>query len=141
MELFGSNGFVFASARVFKLQGAYTMVPQRPDTCDKCAGGSLHAHGRYKRSLQTLKNRVLRRVKVWRHRWLCLCCGRTMRPCQPPPMLSIINALPHMPNKTLLLPARSASLIAVFKTWEQNRDALPPLYGTRILLLSHTVYR
>ena len=95
MELFGSSGFVFVSDQVFKHQGAYTITPQRPDACDKCAGGSLHAHGRYKRSLRTLKNRVLHRVKVWRHRWLCLCCGRTMSNGTP-------DVIGHVPNCTLV---------------------------------------
>ena len=96
MELFGSDGFVFVSDQVFKHQGAYTMIPQRPDACDKCAGGSLHAHGRYKRSLQTLKNWILCRVKVWRHRWLCLCCGRTMSNGTP-------DVVSHVPNCTLVI--------------------------------------
>jgi hypothetical protein len=74
------NGLIFASEMFFLHQGAYGCTPQRPTICDKCQSrsGSFHAHGRYKRWLKTMKNLVLTRVQVWRHRWLCLCCGRTM---------------------------------------------------------------
>jgi hypothetical protein len=74
------DGLVFTSAKFFKHQGAYTRVPQRPDICDKCdsRSGRFHAHGRYQRSLTTLKDRFLKTIKIWKHRWLCLCCGRTM---------------------------------------------------------------
>lgn len=88
-----SDGFVFTSKEVFKHQGAYTMLPQRPCNCDKCGSrsGSFHAHGRYKRWLKTLKNRALRRVKVWRQRWLCLCCGRTMNNGTPDVVANVQN--------------------------------------------------
>ncbi len=74
------NGLVFTSAKFFKHRGAYTRVPERPDICDKCdsRSGRFHAHGRYQRSLTTLKDRFLKTIKIWKHRWLCLCCGRTM---------------------------------------------------------------
>jgi hypothetical protein len=74
------DGLVFTSARYFKYRGAYTRVPERPGICDKCGSGNgrFHAHGRYQRSLTTLKDRFLKTIKIWRHRWLCMCCGRTM---------------------------------------------------------------
>ena len=74
------DGLVFTSAKFFKHQGAYTHVPKRPDICDKCdsRSGRFHAHGRYQRSLNTFKDHVVKRIKLWKHRWLCLCCGRTM---------------------------------------------------------------
>ena len=74
------DGLVFTSTKFFKYQGAYTRVPQRPCICDKCdsRSGRFHAHGRYQRSLTTLKDRFLKTIKIWKHRWLCLCCGRTM---------------------------------------------------------------
>ncbi len=74
------DGLVFTSAKFFKHQGAYTCVPQRPGICDKCdsRSGRFHAHGRYQRSLSTLKDQCLKTIKIWKHRWLCLCCGQTM---------------------------------------------------------------
>jgi hypothetical protein len=74
------NGLVFTSAKFFKYQGAYTRVPERPGVCDKCNShsGCFHAHGRYQRSLTTLKDCFLKTIRIWKHRWLCLCCGRTM---------------------------------------------------------------
>src|SRR5210317_549997 len=74
------DGLVFTSAKFFKHQGAYTRVPERPEICDKCdsRSGRFHAHGRYQRSLTTLKDRILKTIQIWKHRWLCLCCGRTM---------------------------------------------------------------
>ena len=72
------DGLVFTSAKFFKHQGAYTRVPERPEICDKCdsRSGRFHAHGRYQRSLTTLKDRILKTIQIWKHRWLCLCCGR-----------------------------------------------------------------
>ena len=75
-----NDGLVFTSAKFFKHQGAYSRVPERPEVCDKCdsRSGRFHAHGRYQRSLTTLKDRFLKTIKIWKNRWLCLCCGRTM---------------------------------------------------------------
>ena len=94
------NGLLFVSDKVFRHQGAYTCAPHQPEICDKCHSnsGSFHAHGRYKRSLKTLKNWVLTSVKVWRHRWLCLCCGRTMNTGPP-------DVLPYIRNCTLVIVA------------------------------------
>ena len=66
--------------------------------CDKCYSdsGSFHAHGRYKRRLKTMKKWVLTRVLVWKHRWLCLCCGRTMSTGPP-------DVLPYLPFCTLVI--------------------------------------
>jgi len=74
------DGLLFASDEFFERQGAYDFVPQRPQVCDKCHShdGCFHAHGRYARSLTTLKNWTLTTVKVWKHRWLCLDCEKTM---------------------------------------------------------------
>ena len=74
------DGLVFTSAKFFKHQGAYTHVPQRPGICDKCdsPSGRFHAHGRYQRTLTTFKDHIIKTIKVWKQRWLCLCCGRTM---------------------------------------------------------------
>ena len=87
------DGFIFASDMLFRHQGAYTCVRERPVVCDKCDrdSGSFHAHGRYKRWLLTFKNRGLTRVRVWKHRWLCLCCGRTMS-TGPPDVLPNVAA-------------------------------------------------
>ena len=95
-----SDGFVFSSDGVFQYQGAYTSLPQRPDVCDKCAStaGSFHAHGRYRRWLNTLNGTALCRVRVWRQRWLCLCCGRTMSNGTP-------DVLAYVPNCTLIIVA------------------------------------
>lgn len=74
------DGLVFVSKMFFRHRGAYDCIHERPVVCDKCQSrsGCFHAHGRYKRSLITLRNWVLTRIRVWKHRWLCLCCGRTM---------------------------------------------------------------
>jgi len=74
------DGYVFASMEYFLHQGGYSCVPKRPVVCDKCGSysGCFHAHGRYRRCLTTLRNWTLIRIQVWKHRWLCLCCGRTM---------------------------------------------------------------
>jgi hypothetical protein len=94
------DGLVFSSDLFFWHQGAYSCVPQRPTICDKCysESGSFHAHGRYKRWLKTLKTWVLTPVRVWKHRWLCLCCGRTMNTGPP-------DVLPHIPLCTLVIVA------------------------------------
>ena len=92
------DGFVFTSGKYFLYQGAYTSVPERPCLCDKCHSdsGCFHAHGRYTRWVKTLKDAVLTPVRVWRHRWLCLCCGRTMSNGTP-------DVLPNVPNCTLVI--------------------------------------
>jgi len=86
------DGLIFTSDRFFLRQGAYSYSTQRPSTCDKCLSdsGSFHAHGRYKRWLKTMKNLALTRVQVWKYRWLCLCCGRTMSTGPP-------DVLPYVP--------------------------------------------
>ena len=92
------DGFVFTSEKYFLYQGAYTGVPERPCVCDKCHShsGCFHAHGRYSRWVKTLKDAVLTPVRVWRQRWLCLCCGRTMSNGTP-------DVLPSIPNCTLVI--------------------------------------
>jgi len=92
------DGFVFTSGKYFLYQGAYTSVPERPCLCDKCHSdsGCFHAHGRYTRWVKTLKDAVLTPVRVWRQRWLCLCCGRTMSNGTP-------DVLPYVPNCTLVI--------------------------------------
>jgi hypothetical protein len=94
------DGLVFSSDLFFLHQGAYSCVPRRPTICDKCysESGSFHAHGRYKRWLKTLKSWVLTPVRVWKHRWLCLCCGKTMSTGPP-------DVLPHIPLCTLVIVA------------------------------------
>jgi hypothetical protein len=94
------DGFAYTSGSVFKYQGAYTSLPCRPQVCDKCArtSGGFHAHGRYKRSLTTVHRQSISRIKVWRHRWLCLCCGRTMNN-------GTADVLAHVPNCTLVIVA------------------------------------
>jgi hypothetical protein len=94
------DGFIFSSDMFFEHQGAYTCVPQRPAFCDKCLSnsGSFHAHGRYKRWLKTLRNQVLTRIRIWKHRWLCLCCGRTMNTGPP-------DVIAHIPLCTLVIVA------------------------------------
>mgnify|MGYP001816890849 FL=1 len=92
------DGLIFTSELFFRHQGAYSCVPKRPMICDKCYSnsGSFHAHGRYKRWLKTMKNWVLTRVRVWKQRWLCLCCGRTMNTGPP-------DVLPYVPLCTLVI--------------------------------------
>lgn len=92
------NGFVFASGKTFKYKGAYMVEGSRPCVCDKCraTSGKFHAHGRYKRSLNTLKNWMLVTITIWIDRWLCLCCGRTM--INPPP-----DVIHYVPNCTLTI--------------------------------------
>lgn len=95
-----TDGYVFTSQEVFKHQGAYTVPPRRPQCCDKCGSisGAFHAHGRFKRGLITVKDRVLRLIAVWRQRWLCLECGRTMSNGTP-------DVIAHVPNCTLVVSA------------------------------------
>jgi hypothetical protein len=92
------DGFLFTSGKYFLHKGAYTSVPERPCLCDKCHSdsGCFHAHGRYTRWVKTLKDAVLTTVRVWRQRWLCLCCGRTMSNGTP-------DVLPYVPNCTLVI--------------------------------------
>lgn len=92
------DGFLFISGKYFLHKGAYTCVPERPCLCDKCHSdsGCFHAHGRYSRWVKTLKDAVLTPVRVWRQRWLCLCCGRTMSNGTP-------DVLPYIPNCTLVI--------------------------------------
>ena len=94
------DGLIFASDMLFRHQGAYTCVPERPVVCDKCDSdsGCFHAHGRYKRWLLTFKKQALTRVRVWKHRWLCLCCGRTMS-------TGPADTLGHTPLCTLVIVA------------------------------------
>lgn len=94
------DGLIFASDMFFRHRGAYSCVPKRPRTCDKCHNdsGRFHGHGRYKRWLKTLKNGALTLVRIWKHRWLCLCCGRTMSTGPP-------DALPYSRICTLLIVA------------------------------------
>ncbi len=100
MNLFNifQDGLVFASDFFFKHQGAYASVPERPGICDKCMENrsSFYAHGRYKRTLLTLRNWILTPVKVWKYRWLCLCCGRTMS-------TGPADVLPNIRNCTLVV--------------------------------------
>ena len=92
------DGFLFTSGKYFLYQGAYAGVPERPCVCDKChsRSGCFHAHGRYTRWVKTLKHAILTPVRVWRQRWLCLCCGRTMSNGTP-------DVLPHVPNCPLVV--------------------------------------
>ena len=94
------DGFVFVCAEYFIHQGAYTCIPRRPVVCDKCRSdsGAFHAHGRYRRWLITLSTWALRRIRIWKHRWLCLCCGRTMSTGPP-------DVLPYMRLCTLVIVA------------------------------------
>jgi hypothetical protein len=85
------DGLIFASDMFFWHQGAYSCAPKRPTICDKCASesGLFHAHGRYQRWVKTMKDFVLTPLRVWRHRWLCLRCGRTMSTGPPDVLPSI----------------------------------------------------
>lgn len=92
------DGLIFASGMFFRHQGAYSGVAQRPVVCDKCHSdsGCFHAHGRYKRSLTTLRNWVLTSVAIWKHRWLCLRCERTMS-------TGPADVIAHIPICTMLI--------------------------------------
>ncbi len=92
------DGLIFASEFFFLHQGAYSCAPKKPPVCDKCLSdsGCFHAHGRYKRWVKTMKELALTVVQVWKHRWLCLCCGRTMNTGPP-------DVLPHIPLCTLVI--------------------------------------
>jgi hypothetical protein len=94
------NGLIFASDVFFRHQGAYSCAPKKPTVCDKCLSrsGCFHAHGRYRRWVKTMKEFALTSVRVWRHRWLCLCCGRTMSTGPP-------DVLPYIPLCTLVIMA------------------------------------
>lgn len=94
------DGFIFASGKFFLHKGAYTCIPERPEVCDKChsLSGSFYAHGRYKRSLKTFKERALTSILIWKHRWLCLCCGRTISNGAP-------DVVPYVPICTLVIVA------------------------------------
>lgn len=92
------DGLIFASNSFFLHRGAYSYVPRKPTVCDKCHSnsGCFHAHGRYKRWVKTMKDLSLTLVRVWKHRWLCLCCGRTMSNGPP-------DVLPYLPVCTLVV--------------------------------------
>ncbi len=94
------DGFIFTSGEFFRHQGAYTNVPQRPGICDKCHSdaGSFHAHGRFKRTLSTLKQWTITKISLWKHRWLCLKCNRTMSTGPP-------DVLPYKHYCTLIIVA------------------------------------
>lgn len=94
------DGLIFGSDLFFRHQGAYSCTPKKPSICDKCLSpsGCFHAHGRYRRWVKTLREFALTSVRVWRHRWLCLCCGRTMSTGPP-------DVLPYAPLCTLLIVA------------------------------------
>jgi len=123
------DGLIFASDVFFRHQGAYSCAPKKPTVCDKCLSDSVcfHAHGRYKRWVKTMKDFVLTAVRVWRHRWLCLCCGRTMSTGPP-------DVLPYIPFCTLVVVA----LLWCYLDGEKGIvNALPPelehTVGTRTL--------
>jgi len=92
------DGLIFASDLFFWNQGAYSCAPKRPCVCDKCfsRSGAFHSHGRYRRWVKTLRAFTLTSVRVWKHRWFCLCCGRTMSAGPP-------DVLPHLPFCTLVV--------------------------------------
>jgi hypothetical protein len=94
------DGLIFTSDLFYWHQGAYGCVPRRPRVCDKCCSdsGSFHAHGRYRRCLKTMKDCTVSSVRIWKHRWLCLCCGRTMSTGAP-------DVLPYTALCTLLIVA------------------------------------
>jgi hypothetical protein len=94
------DGLIFASDLFFFHRGAYSFSPKKPCICDKCLSdsGCFYAHGSYRRWVKTMRDFALASVKVWRHRWLCLCCGRTMS-TGPPDVLS------HIPFCTLVVVA------------------------------------
>jgi len=92
------NGLIFASDLFFLHQGAYSCAPKKPTICDKCLSdsGCFHAHGRYRRWVKTMRDFAVSVVQVWRHRWLCLCCGRTMSN-------GPLDVLPYLPVCTLVV--------------------------------------
>lgn len=92
------NGLLFTSRSFFRHKGAYAFVPSPPIVCDKCSirSGLFRAHGRFKRSLVTLRNSVLISVKIWKYRWLCLNCRCTMS-------TGPADTLPHIGNCTLVI--------------------------------------
>lgn len=94
------DGLIFVSNLFFRHQGAYCCTPKKPCVCDKCLSrsGAFHAHGRYRRWVKTLRMFALTPVRVWRHRWLCLCCGRTMS-------TGPADVLPYTPVCTLVIVA------------------------------------
>jgi hypothetical protein len=94
------DGLIFASNLFFLHQGTFSCAPKKPAICDKCLSdsGCFHAHGRYKRWVKTMKEFALTAVRVWKHRWLCLCCGRTMSTGPP-------DVLPYIPLCTLVIVA------------------------------------
>ncbi len=94
------DGFIFASGEFIMHQGAYTSTPERPTLCDKCqsTSGDFHAHGRFKRRLITLRNWTTTKIQIWKQRWLCLCCDRTMSTGPP-------DTLPYIPYCTMIIMA------------------------------------
>ena len=113
------DGLIFASEFFFLHQGAYSGAPKKPTVCDKCLSdsGCFHAHGRYKRWVKTMKDFALTLVRVWRHRWLCLCCGRTMSTGRP------LDVLPYIPLCTLVV---VALLWCYLDGGKGIHNALPP---------------
>ena len=112
------DGFIFASGEYFLHQGAYTAIAQRPNACNKCQdeSGAFYAHGRFKRGLFTFKNHTITKIKIWKNRWLCLCCNRTMSNGPP-------DILPHMPYCT------SVIVVILWSYLNGNKgihDSIPP---------------
>ena len=128
MDLFScfQDGFIFTSGKYSVYQGAYGSVPERPCLCDKCQSqsGRFHAHGRYERWVKTLKNAVLTPVRVWRQRWLCLCCGRSMSNGTP-------DVLPNIPICTLVI-------LALFWSYLVGSEGYSPKHPTGAGRGSHT---
>lgn len=116
------DGLIFISDMFFWHQGAYSHLPKRPTVCDKCHShsGSFHAHGRYRRWLKTMKDWTVGSVRIWKHRWLCLCCGRTMS-IGPP------DVLPYTALCTLLIVA----LLWTYLNGERGiHNCIPPEIDT-----------
>jgi len=63
-----------------------------------------------------MKDFAVNAVQVWRHRWLCLCCGQTMSTGPP-------DVLPHIPFCTLLV---VALLWCYLDGGKGVHNALPP---------------
>jgi hypothetical protein len=112
------DGLAFTSNFFYWDKGAYSCAPRKPAICDKCLSdsGCFHAHGRYRRWLSTLKDSTLTRILVWRQRWLCLCCGRTMSTGPQ-------DVLPHIPLCTLVV---LALLWSYLEGGKGIHNAIPP---------------
>lgn len=86
MSVFGS-GLVFLGEVYFEFKGGWSFEALRPVVCERCGASRIHAHGSFSRMLLTLRDGRLEEVVLWKPRWLCTGCGRTIS-SNPPDIIA-----------------------------------------------------